>query len=55
MEFQALDGKWVVLNRMPNEASKLATTKGMETIFRHEERACATKYPTPTQKVSRRS
>ena len=55
MEFQALDGKSVVLNEIPNEASKLATKKGMTTIFRHEERARAKKCPTPTQKVSRRS
>ena len=38
MEFLAPDGKRVVLRGMPNEASGSATTKGMTTIFRHEDK-----------------
>ena len=39
---------------MPNEASKLATTKGMTTIFRWEEKVLMVKCTTPNQKDLRR-
>ena len=38
MEFLSPDGKRVVLRGMPNEASGSTTTKGMTTIFRHEDK-----------------
>ena len=54
MEFLAPDGKRVVLRGMLNEASGSATAKGMTTIFRHEDKTCTRKWPTPTHKTSRK-
>ena len=54
MEFLAPDGKRVVLRGMPNEASRSATAKGMATIFRHEDKICTRKWPTPTHKTSKK-
>ena len=54
MEFLAPDGKRVVLRGMPNEASGSATTKGMTTIFRHEDKTRIRKWPISTHKTSRR-
>ena len=54
MEFLELDGKRVILRGIPNEASRSATTKGMTTIFRHEDKSHIRKWPTPTHKTSRK-
>ena len=54
MEFLAPDGKRVVLRGIPNEALGSATTKGMTTIFRHEDKTRTRKWPTPTHKTSRK-
>ena len=54
MEFLLPDGKRVVLMGIPNEASRLATTKEMTTIFRHEDKTCMKIWPTPTHKTSRK-
>ena len=54
MEFLAPDGKRVVLRGMPNEAPRSATAKGMTTIFKHEDKTCTRKCPTPTHKTSRK-
>ena len=54
MEFLVPDGKRVVLRGMPNETSGSTTTKGMTTIFRHEDKACTKIWPNPTHKTSRK-
>ena len=48
MEFLEPDGKRVVLRGMPNEASRSATTNGMTTIFRNEDKTRMRKWSTPT-------
>ena len=52
--FLAPNGKRVSLRGMPNEDSGSATAKGMTTIFRHEDKTCTRKRPTPTHKTSRK-
>ena len=54
MEFLEPDGKRVVLRGMPNEASGSATTKGMTTIFKHEDKTRIRKRLTPAQKTLRK-
>ena len=39
---------------MPNETSGSATTKGMTTIFRHEDKTRTKIWPNPTHKTSRK-
>ena len=43
MEFLAQYGKRVVLRGMSNEVLGSTTTKGMTTIFRHEDKTCTRK------------
>ena len=54
MEFLAPDGKRLVLSGMPNETSGSATTKGMTTIFWHEDKTRTKIWPNATNKTSRK-
>ena len=54
MDFLTLDGKRVVLRGITNEVLGSATTKGMTTIYRHEDKTRTRKWPTPTHKTSRK-
>ena len=54
IEFLAPDGKMIVLRGIPNEALGSATTKGMTTIFRYEDKTHTRKWPTPTHKTLRK-
>ena len=54
MEFFTPDGKRVFLRGMTNKALGSATSNGMGTIFRHEDKTHTKIWPTPTHKTSRR-